>query len=142
MQPQPRQKLLPRFLRFLQSPRGQIFANWCAFGALGCLATGILLTDYSRFALPFTIASFLLACLGAASRSHRRMVQVVLALWVIPFNMLGPALFNLGDQASQLSRLQQQVIQLENQQNSLQDQQTALQKQQPLLQIQLKQTYC
>jgi len=136
MQQHPDQRLLSRLSHFLKNSHGQLFAKWSAYSALGCLTVGTFLADYSRLASPLIIGSVFLSYVGMASRSHRRVAQVVLALWVIPANMLFPALFNFGDQSSQQVRLQHQLIQLENQYNSLQNQRTALLQQQPFLQVQ------
>src|SRR5262249_33600292 len=99
MQKQPGQRPMPRFFSFLQSSRGQLFATWCAYSALSCLAMGMFLTDYSRLVLPLMLISLLLSYVGVASHSRRNLAQVVLALWIIPVNVLAPALFDLGDQA-------------------------------------------
>ncbi len=128
---------IPWLLEFLRSSCGQIFATWCAYGALACITMYALLVDYSHLAFPFVIAAPCLLFIGMASRSHRRFAQTALALLIIPLNMFFVALPNLSNQASQQAHLQQQTIQLENQYNNLQDQETVLQKQLSLLQKRL-----
>ena len=107
-------KRLARLIIFLSTAQGQVVANCCAYGSLVCIAISASSSDYSRLALPFAIVTPLLAFLGTASRSQRRIAQVALALWVIPVNIMVPVLFNLGTQVGQQTQLQTQIVQLEN----------------------------
>jgi hypothetical protein len=127
-------KLFVSLIIFLTTPRGQIVANCCAYISLICVSISALAADYSRLIFPFAIITVVSAVLGTASRHHRRIAQVALVLWVIPFNSLAPVLFNINTQAGQQTLLQTQIVQLENLHKRLQKQESILNKQQILLQ--------
>lgn len=128
------QKLFARLILFLITPRGQVAAKCCAFISLGSIAISALLADYSFWMLPFALLAVLFIFPGSASRTHRRIVQVTVVLWVIPMNIGLPLLFNIGTQTGQQTRMEVQIVQLENQHNRLQNQETALKKQYLFLQ--------
>ncbi|GHO82312.1 hypothetical protein [Dictyobacter formicarum] len=140
MQKHSEKKNAGRLGTFLKSSQGQIFVTCCAYSALGCTIIGFVLSDYTRLAWPFVVASFFLAILGQAAYAHRRFAQVVLLLWVIQANSIGVTVFNLGDQANQQAQLQQQTIQLENQLHRFQGMDKILATQLPLLQQLLDET--
>lgn len=133
MQGQSEKKNSGRFGTFLKSSQGQIFVTCCAYSALSCTMIGFLLSDYTRLAWPFVIASFFLATLGLVAYSHKRFAQVVLLLWVIQVNSIGAAAFNLGEQTDQQAQLQQQTIKMENRFNKFQGMEKILAAQLPLL---------
>jgi hypothetical protein len=131
---QQQQKPSARLVLFLTSPRGQAIAKCCAFGSLGSIAISALLADYSFWTLPFALLAVLLVFPGSASRTHRRIVQVAIVLWILPINIETPLLLNIGTQTTQQTQMQIQIVKLENIHNKLQGLEAALKKQSLVLQ--------